>query len=167
MSCSVVPMTPTERTRGTHVELFGRDSLPKPASGRRERIEGRLADLSSAGVIAAFDGDTWPKRVPCDGSAEASIRDRYLAFTAWAERNGVRLTPFFGTRECYCMETGERGEWLVLPALCLAVYEDGDLTAVFPHADGDTYRSVASGLRFLERATDPHGADSTPASHAD
>lgn len=50
------------------------------------------------------------------------------------------------------METGEMDDWLVFPALCLALYEDGSLAAVFPHADGDDYRSVSDGLDELARA---------------
>lgn len=162
-------MTPSERTRGTYVELYGRETLPPPAATRRERLEARLTDLSSEGALAGFDVSTWPKRVPHDGDddADAAVRDRYLAFTAWAVEQGVRLTPFFDTRECYSMATGERGEWVVLPALCLAVYEDGDLAAVYPHADGDTYRSVQSGLRSLEERTESDAADSARLTTAD
>lgn len=160
-------MTPSERTRGTRVELFGRESLPKPAAGRHERVASRLDALASAGAIGSVEVRRWPKRLPCDGSADASVRDQYLAYVAWAEENGVSLTPFFNTRECYSMETGERGQWVVLPALCLAVYEDGDLSAVYPHADGDTYRSVASGLRSLEGETGSEPADSPPPTPAD
>ncbi|PSQ45748.1 hypothetical protein BRD17_00860, partial [Halobacteriales archaeon SW_7_68_16] len=127
-------------------------TLPKPASGRRDRLRERLCDLAAGSTVEEFDVSTWPKRVPRDGSCDPAVRDRYLEFAAWARDNGVRLSPFFGTRECYSMETGERGEWVVLPALCLAVYEDGDLSAVYPHADGDTYHSVLSGLRHLETA---------------
>jgi len=160
-------MTPSERTGGTRVELFGRADLPTPAASRHDRVAQRLAALASAGAVAEFGVSTWPKRVPRDGAADAATRDRYLAFAAWARDSGVRLTPFFGTRECYSMETGERGEWLVLPALCLAVYEDGELTAVYPHADGDTYRSVLSGLQALEEGADAESSDSAPVTTAD
>jgi hypothetical protein len=160
-------MTPSERTRGTYVECFGRADLPAPAAGRRDHIEARLTELSSAGVVESFDVASWPKRMPADGSGDADMRDRYLSFAAWARENDVRLTPFFGTRECYSMATGERGDWVVFPALALAVYEDGDLAAVYPHADGDTYRSVLSGLCYLEDAAESASPDSVPASTAD
>lgn len=141
-------MTPSERT-GVDVELYARETLPSPARSRCERVEARLADLSADGEIASFDVATWPKRIPCRGDADPAVRDRYLAFEAWASECGVRLTPFFGTRECYSASTGERGDWVVLPVLCLAVYGDDGLDAVYPHADGGTCRSVVDGLDSL------------------
>jgi hypothetical protein len=152
-------MTPTERT-GVHVELYARERLPSPVAGRRERIEARLAELSAEEGIASFDVRTWPKRIPCDGGADPEVRDRYLAFESWATREDARLTPFFGTRECYSMATGERGDWIVLPALCLAVYEDGSLEAVYPHTEGNTYRSVLSGIQSLADPDSESDSDS-------
>jgi hypothetical protein len=160
-------MTPPERTRGTRVELLARAELPTPAAGQRDHLVDRLADLASDGVLAEFDVSAWPKRMRRDGTADATTRDRYLAFSAWARDRSVRLTPFFGTRECYSMETGERGEWVVLPVLCLAIHEDGDLAAVYPHADGDTYRSVLSGVKSLEDRTDAGSSDLPPLPAAD
>lgn len=160
-------MTPAERTRGTVVELYGRDDLPAPARGRRDRVAAHLAELESAGTIAGFDVRWWPKRLPRDGTGTREVRDRYLAFADWAEDRGVSLAPFFGTRKCYSTATGERGEWVVLPALCLAVYGDGDLTAVYPHANGDAYRSVLSGLRYLAERADAGPPDSQHATSAD
>lgn len=159
-------MTPPERT-GTHVELYHRETLPTPAQGRREQVEARLAALESAGAIAGYDVATWPKRVPCDGTADPAVRDRYLAFATWAAEGDVRLTPFFGTRECYSMATGDRGDWVVLPALCLAVYEGDRLTSVYPHADGDTYRSVLFGLQTLAERPESGSRESVAAKSAD
>lgn len=159
-------MTPSERT-GVHVELYARETLPSPARGRREHVEARLTELSAGGAIASFDVATWPKRVPCGGDADPEVRDRYLAFEAWAGERDVRLTPFFGARECYSMATGDRGNWVVLPALCLAVYEDESLRAVYPHTDGDTYRSVLSGLRSLETDADRESRDAARVTPAD
>ncbi|MFB6141236.1 MAG: HTH domain-containing protein [Halosimplex sp.] len=84
--------------------------------------------------------------------ADADARDRYVTCSEWARERGLSLRPAFGTRECYAMDTGERGEWVVFPALTLAVYEGGDLAAVYPHADGERYRSVGDGLDALAGA---------------
>jgi hypothetical protein len=163
-----VPMTPTERTRVTRVELYGRETLPRPAQSRRSAVVDRLEALSAAGHIAAFDVSSWPKRVPCTGP-HCEARDRYRAFSAWADEYGVDLAPFFQTRECYSMVTGERGEWVVLPALCLAAYDGDDLVAVYPHTDVDSYESVGSALDWLEGPADSTdtGRDSLPAGMAD
>ena len=38
------------------------------------------------------------------------------------------------------------------PAFCLAVYEDGTLSAVYPYADGAETHTVEDGVDALERA---------------
>jgi len=139
---------------GTRARLHVRETLPYPVRGRRERVAEELSTLVAAGTLAEYDVVTWDKRIPADGSGDPELRDTYLAFEAWAERRDVSLAPFFETRECYSWETGERGTWVVLPALCLSVYEDGELTAVYPHRDGDTYHSVWTGIESLETVDD-------------
>lgn len=162
-------MTPPARTRGTRVECYGRETLPAPVRCRREVVTERLATLVDAGRIDDLDVSAWPKRIPCDGAVDPSARDRYLALRTWASENGVRLAPFFQTRGCYSMETGERGDWIVLPALCMVVYEGDEIETVYPHADGESYRSVLDGLARLEDAADhrPDGPESMLSGHAD
>jgi len=142
-------MTPTERTGDRRAELYVRDSLPKPAARQCDRLTDRLTDLEAEDELEAAAVHTWDKRIERGDSVQTSARDRYAEFEAWAADRGVSLRPFFGTRECYSMETGEKGDWIVYPALCLAVYEDGDLASVFPHADGDDFRSVLDGIDAL------------------
>ena len=142
-------MTPTERHRGTRVELYGRETLPPPAAERRDHVAETLRALERQELIDECTVSAWPKRIECASAADPDARDLYLSFQSWAEDNQVRLTPFFQTRECYSMETGDRGDWVVFPAICLAVYEGDDLVSVYPHADGDTYRSVLTGLESL------------------
>jgi len=151
-------MTPTERTGDRHVECYVRDSLPEPAACQCDRLTERLSELAAGGSLSA-SVLSWDKRVRRGDPVKTRARDRYDEFTAWADDRGMSLHPFFGTRECYSTETGDLGVWIVFPALCLAVYEDGDLTVVYPHADGDDYRSVVDGLDALERGTD--GASGT------
>jgi len=135
---------------GTRARLHVRETLPGPVRGRRDKVVDRLAALVAGGSLAGYDVVPWDKRIPCDGSGDPETRDHYLAFSEWADEHGVGLTPFFETRECYSWETGERGTWVVMPALCLSVYEDDELTAVYPHTDGDTYNSVWTGVESLE-----------------
>ncbi|WP_436924603.1 HTH domain-containing protein [Halosimplex amylolyticum] len=142
-------MTPTERNGGRYAALYVRETLPAPAARQRSRLRGRLRRLEAEGSIDGFDVFDCPKRIRCENPTAVGARDRYLAFTEWARRNEVSLRPSFQTRECYAMDTGEKGDWLVFPALSLAVYDDGDLVAVYPHADDGGYRSVADGLSAL------------------
>jgi len=135
---------------GARARLHVRERLPEPVRGRRERVTDALSALVADGTLATYDVESWDKRVPADGAGDTELRDTYLSFEAWAEDETVSLTPFFATRECYSWETGERGTWVVLPALCLSVYEDGELVDVYPHRDGDTYESVWTGIESLE-----------------
>jgi hypothetical protein len=149
---------------GTRARLHVRETLPSPVRYRREQVTDRLSALVADGALAEFDVVTWDKRIPADGSGDRELRDTYLALEDWAQDRDVSLAPFFATRECYSWETGERGTWVVLPALCLSVYEDDELTSVYPHRNGDTYHSVWSGIESLrggddrEESTDDRGA---------
>jgi hypothetical protein len=142
-------MTPTERRGDRRVALCLRETLPEPAARQRDRLTDRLRELEAAGRVDSFEVTTCPKRIRREDTAAVAARDRYLAFSRWARDRGVRLRPFFATRECYAADTGELCDWLVFPAITLAVYDEGDLVAVYPHADGDDYRSVADGLSAL------------------
>jgi hypothetical protein len=137
-------------TEGTWIELFARSSLPEVAARRRDEVAGRLQRLADDGHVDDVTIHSWEKKVPLADASESD--DRYDRFTAWAEETGVSLAPFFDVRSCYSMETGERGEWLVRPVLCLAVYREGDLDAVYPHSTGDGSRSVLDCLRAIEAA---------------
>lgn len=145
-------MTQTERTGNRRAELHVRETLPAPAARQRARLRDRLSALERGGHVDDFDVYSCPKRIRCENPSAVVARDRYLAFAQWARERGRSLAPSFQTRECYAMDTGEKGEWLVFPAIALAVYDDGDLAAVYPHADGDDYRSVADGLTALAEA---------------
>ncbi|MFB6084150.1 MAG: HTH domain-containing protein [Halorientalis sp.] len=156
-------MTGNGSPTGTRVELFARASLPDVAARRRDEVAGRLTRLAEAGHVDDVTIRTWEKKVPL--SADGEELAAYDRFREWAEETGVALDPFFDTRTCYSMETGDRGEWLVLPALCLVVYRDGDLDAVYPHSTNDGSRSVLDCIRAIEAApghvTDPIESDGT------
>ncbi|MFB6141841.1 MAG: HTH domain-containing protein [Halorientalis sp.] len=145
-----------DSTTEPRVEFYVRDSLPEVAERRRDAVHERLRDLSRAGHVAALETETWRKTVPMD--APSLERDCYERFADWADRPGVRLTPFFDTRQCYSATTGRRGEHLVLPVLSLAVSRDGDLVSVYPHSTNDGARSVLDGLDALESARRPAAA---------
>jgi len=152
---------------GTRARLHVRERLPKPVRGRRERVADALSALVAEGTLAGYTIENWDKRIPADGSGDPELRDTYLSFEGWAEDQHVSLTPFFATRECYSWETGERGTWIVLPALCLSVYEDDELVDVYPHRDGETYESVWTGIESLEEADDSPHRDAGLATPAD
>jgi len=145
------PMPATETSGEIRAELYVRETLPTPARQCSQRIVARLERLAADGLLGEFSVSSWAKRLAIEGSAHPSQRTRYNEFSDWARRNGVRLTPFFDTRECYSMQTGEKRTELVFPAICLAIYEDGELQTVTPHASGETTTTVADSLDRLRK----------------
>jgi len=148
-------MPATEATGEIRAELYVRDTLPTPAKRCSQTIIARLERLAADGDLGAYSVTSWAKRLPIGGTSETDQRDRYNEFSHWARENGVRLTPFFDTRECYSMQTGEKRTELVFPAICIAVYEDGELQTVAPHASENATESVTDCLdRLAEQSTD-------------
>jgi hypothetical protein len=141
-------MSDTERPSTRRAELFVRAALPGPAKQCRTTIECQLQKLQQAGAVDDWTTTVWEKRVP--EYADCPERSRYEEFTSWAEREGVSLGPGFDTRECYCMETGEKRTELVLPVRCLAIYEDETLSRVAPVDRGDRITSIEECLDDLK-----------------
>lgn len=142
-----MPKTECPTTR--RAELFVRSDLPRPSRKRRVAIEERLSQLQRRGVLDGFETTSWRKRIPVEGDEPRPERDRYNEFAEWAREAGACLAPFFDTRLCYSMETGEKRTELVMPVLCLAIYEDGELAQVAPLGrDGQT-RSIDAFLTDL------------------
>lgn len=135
---------------GTRVELYARGSLSEVAGKRRDQVATRLNELASTGHISQVEIHNWTKKVPLD--AESRERTLYEQFSEWADAVGVELRPYFHTRTCYSMDSGAKGERLVLPVLCLAVYRDETLQSVYPHTANDGPRSVMDCLRSIESA---------------
>ena len=143
-------MYASQPTTDVAVEFHARSELPPPAQQRATQVLEELTVLLGEGALDELDRSTWPARVPV-ADPPPELRDAYLAYEQLAEERGHRLTPFFQTRECYTPEYGGWTDWLVLPAMCLAVYEDVELTAVYPHTDGEETYTVQDGLDLLTR----------------
>lgn len=151
-----------ETDRGVTVELHVRNELPPPAEAQAAQVYEGLAVLAGKGAIDDLERSTWPSRTPIE-NPDCGLRDTYLAFQEWADDHGISLGPFFQTRECFTPDRGGWTDWLVTPAMCLAVFEDGALSAVYPHTDGSETYTVQDGLEALERAL-LDGSDRSPVS---
>ena len=134
---------------GRRALLFVRSDLPEPSQQRRTELEEDLRKLVCAGVLDDARTVVWDKRVRAYGRPESAERNRYAEFAEWATQAHVSLAPFFDTRECYSTSTGERETQLVMPTMCLAVYEDDDLVRVAPHANGGSTESVTECVEAL------------------
>lgn len=147
-------MPTTQLEEATRAELYVRGGLPKPVRQCRRTSERRLAELTASGILEEVSVSSWAKRVPID-RGDTLERTCYDAFSAWADDEGVRLRPFFDTRECYSTKTGEKRQELVVPALCLALYDEDDaLVCVAPHADETSTVTIADCLDWLHDVAD-------------
>ena len=132
------------------LELFVRSSAPTAARERQSATVERLHALDAENRIEEVVVHSWEKRVPTEGRGVEDTREVYAAFSAWAREHDVDLCPFFDTRECHSSITGESHTALVLPVMCLAVYDDDRLRSVFPHATEERSVAVGDALDVLE-----------------
>lgn len=159
-------MPTSECSHRRRAELFVRSGLPAPVQKRCEAVEALLDELESDGVVDEVSTTFWAKRVPVDGG-HSPERARYNEFCEWAREAGACLAPFFDTRECYSFETGEKRTELVLPTLCLAIYEDDELTRVAPFTRGGESRTIEDCLIDLTEGDQPVPAATATAPTAD
>lgn len=145
---------------GIHVDLWLRENPPYCVRDVQEETYEKLQPLQENGIIASFSCYLWtnietsPRKTSTEHAAICC--EKIAEFEDWANGHGYTLRPGFQTREISAMLTDETREEFVPPILCLAVYKDNTLEAVFPHTDGECVRTVADGVEHLEAETDNH-----------
>jgi len=159
-------MSQTDYPGERRAVLYVRSDLPAPSEKRRTAVEAELQELTCTGVLDEFETRAWDKRVPVDSGGPCRERDLYNEFSEWAHEADVYLAPFFDTRVCYSTATGNRQKELVLPALCLTIYEDGDLAQIAPFAASGRTESVEDCLDRLAASGSPSQPDTTAVSTA-
>jgi hypothetical protein len=119
------------------VKLFTRAG----AAGTHDRVTeaiDRTRALEASGQVERCSVATWDKQVVLgDGKSGRSDRGRETlekieAFESWAAGRNASLYPFFEERTRRSLLTDGAETVVVLPVLCLAVYEGERLEAVFP-----------------------------------
>lgn len=140
----------------TRLELFVRSSVPAAARERQTATVERLRALDASEEVETVAVRSWEKRIPIgeDRHEDRETHRTYAAFAEWAREHGAELRPFFDTRECHSSITGESYTALVLPVMCLAVYESDRLRAVFPHTSEDRSYAVGDALDAIAISKD-------------
>lgn len=123
-----------------------------PTLARRRAVVERCEELVDAGALARYSVRTWPRRVVLDGP-NGDVSDVYDRFRRWAAAEGVSLGPAFERHPHDQRITDERGELLTLPAVAIALFEDGRLVQVAPHTRGEEPRTVDDVLDGLLEPT--------------
>lgn len=92
----------------------------------------------------------WPESVRVGGeeSPTREVIRQFEQFEAWGDRHGVSVRPAFETRT-RCSIADDEHTVLVTPLLCLAVYRDRELSAVFPHTDDGETHTVRAAIETL------------------
>lgn len=134
----------------THVKLYLRDSVPAVARDEQQKAVGRLQALEAAGIIDSFTVENWPSRVTNGTPDTVPALATYEGFDAWAHQHGASMRPAFDRHECHSLYTGGRFTTTVFPVMSLAVYENGRLSTVYPHARHGRPMTVIDGLAVLE-----------------
>lgn len=148
-------LTETTAEQGPRIEVWARGLAPYGATNVRERVCDRLRQLKDEGKITDISMATWGERIdaaPVD-AREAFVspaQEAVTEFETWALEHSYSLQPAFETREIGLPVTGQRREVVVPPVVCLAVYDDSELQAVFPYSDGETVYTVSNCLDLLE-----------------
>ncbi|MES3516373.1 MAG: hypothetical protein PPP58_01795 [Natronomonas sp.] len=139
-------MIDSHRDTRRHVELYRRVAHERP--DRVPTAVRRLEELVYDGVIDGYTCRVWPRAVCLDPAESGELTETVAAIRAFAERNDVDLAPAFVTRRR--SRSGNEGRAVLrLPASCLLVYEDGELTEIFPRGRSGM-RTIEDGLAELE-----------------
>ena len=110
-----------------------------------------LQRLETEDVIDAVTVQAWPDTVPLtDTTPYTEVVDLFNRFTLWADQQDRSITPPFTVRTQSTIASDDSRRILTTPMLCLAVYSDQMLTAVYPHTDGDDHYSVADAIAALK-----------------
>ena len=149
----------TDETGTRRVELRVRERTPACVADVIERVTDRLDRLEGE-EIDDVQVECWGQR-RLDAPDE-SVTETVAEYREWADRHGYSLDPAFRRRETGSLLTQRSRSEVVVPAISLAIYEDGELSCVTPCSDGATTYTVEECLEALEAgSTDLLGDRST------
>lgn len=115
---------------------------------RQETVLGRLEALCEQDVIDDVTVTYWFRQA-ADTDVDP-IMPSVVALESWASDNDITLTPAFDRHQRSNWFTGAEDAVVNLPVICLAILEDGDIRAVFPHRSRSGHHSVMEGIEQLE-----------------
>jgi hypothetical protein len=133
--------------------LYLRESVPAEAREVQQLILGRLRALNADGTLDELRVETWDHRARRDDRGVDTALTAYHVFDSWASARGVSMAPAFDEHRCRNAFTDSEYTTTTLPVLCLAVYEEGKLLAVYPHRGPEGAKTVLDGLELIEAET--------------
>jgi len=136
------------------VKLFIRADPELGCERQKQAVLERLETLEAEGRIDSYEIQVWTKAIrirgPLEGTAYyQTVFEHIEAFQQWADEQSVQLNSAFKIQSVDCEITDETYRVLSLPSICLAVYEDDELCAVYPHSTDEQCLTASRCLSEL------------------
>lgn len=138
--------------RPVRTVLWLRTLAPHGINETQTEVIDRLRQLEADGRIAGLDVGVWGASMGVARSADRNLSDVHdvvTEFERWADDQDCTLRPAFERRSARVPEETR----VVLPLLCLAVYEAEAIRAVYPHVNGEDVHTIHDGVDALESMT--------------
>lgn len=152
----------------TRAELYVRSLAPRGAHASQEAIVQRLLDMESEQSLE-FSLTVWGDQIATDTAvtrteAGRTALDTVRRFESWAATNGYTVEPFFSDVHRESLVDAAH-DVIVPPHVCLALYDEGDVTGVFPCSDHGIHYTVEDAIEAMAGERDvedvsPLSADS-------
>lgn len=160
----------SETDRERTVDLYLRAEPQFGVENQREAVVDRLTALEREEKIDDFNVYAWGREIRPAGPLEGTDYHRMVLrslgeFEEWLRRNGTPANRLFERREVDSELTDETYTVISLPMMCIAVYDDGDLSGVYPYYDADGTHTVRECLAELETAEPSVAADGVMPEH--
>jgi len=127
-----------------------------PASRRQQSVMKTLDELEADGTIPELAVERRSKQVTVpvldEDSGDAGAVELFEAFESAADEAGIRLEPFFETREAVggLLSSGPTNEEIIVfPVICLTIRREGDLTGLYPCWNDGVHESIEDCLGAL------------------
>lgn len=131
-----------------------RTLAPYGFSETQTEIMDRLQTLREDGPITELDIDVWGATMGADRSDDSAVspeRQRVAEFEQWATDHDCTLRPAFDRRtSSSLLEQDDPKQIIVLPLICLGIYEERTVQAVYPHVDREEVYTIHDGVEALE-----------------
>lgn len=139
---------------GRTVELCLRSDPEFGVEGRKQAAIDALEALVRSGAIDDFEVSVWPAELRPTGPLEGtefhrSVLARVREFEHWLSQHDAPPRFTFDRRAVRSSVVDEAYDVVVLPCLCLAVYDDGELVDVSPRRADASVHTVEDCLHDL------------------
>lgn len=151
-------------TRGRKVDLFLRAEPQFGVETQKQAVIDRLTALEREGGIEEFQIYVWGREIrptgPLEGTEyQRTVLDKLREFEEWLQQHSASADRLFKRREVDSEIVDETYTVISLPTMCLAIYDDNELSRVYPYYDDEGAHTVRECLDELERTEASVAAD--------